>query len=270
MQRIKSFLMSLPGVTKQQMIEVDRIMMEEFQVPVELMMELAGLNLARLATRYLEIDYPTISVVAGPGNNGGGGLVAARRLRSWGYDVEVFLPLGSNSVRSVPALQLSRALSVGVKMQEGLPPTSDPENASVLLDSYLGYGFKAKPDTPSDEVLKTLRNHNRVISLDTPSGLDLTTGEDHGNINPIATLTIAFPKNGLLVSDLSVTGELFLCDIGVPIDIYKDRLGLDWSSPFELESLAGLEEAFRNDSIVGVTRISHDMPSIISWQPVML
>ncbi|MHA1936502.1 MAG: NAD(P)H-hydrate epimerase [Candidatus Thorarchaeota archaeon] len=262
--------MSLPGITKQQMVEVDRIMMEEFLVPVELMMEHAGLNLARLTTRYVETNNDTISVITGPGNNGGGGLVAARRLRSWGHDVEVFLPLGRNSVRSVPMLQLSRAKSVGVKIQEELPTVSDPESSSVILDSYFGYGFKARPNTPSDEVLETLRKHHRVISLDTPSGLDVTTGEDHGNINPIATLTIAFPKNGLLVSDQSATGELFLCDIGVPINIYRDRLGIDWSPPFELESLADLEQAFRNDSIVGVAKKSYDKPSIISWQPVML
>ena len=41
----------LPGITKDQMQEVDRLMIEEYQVPIELMMEHAGLNLARLAVK---------------------------------------------------------------------------------------------------------------------------------------------------------------------------------------------------------------------------
>ena len=41
--------MGLPGITKEEMTEVDRIMVEDFRIPIELMMELAGYNLANIA-----------------------------------------------------------------------------------------------------------------------------------------------------------------------------------------------------------------------------
>ena len=84
--------MALPGLTKKQMIEVDRIMMEDYNIPVELMMENAGLALARIAAKYLDSAEKSIGIVVGSGNNGGGGLVAARRLHSWGFDVLVIVP----------------------------------------------------------------------------------------------------------------------------------------------------------------------------------
>ena len=49
--------MGLPGITKEQMAEVDRIMVEDFKIPVELMMELAGLNLAILALNLSKNKY---------------------------------------------------------------------------------------------------------------------------------------------------------------------------------------------------------------------
>ncbi|MHA1526114.1 MAG: NAD(P)H-hydrate epimerase, partial [Promethearchaeota archaeon] len=65
--------MGLPGITREQMKEVDRIMVEEYHIPVELMMEHAGLNLARLAVKYSKESGNKYIVVAGSGNNGGGG-----------------------------------------------------------------------------------------------------------------------------------------------------------------------------------------------------
>ena len=81
--------MGLPGITRNQMREVDRLMMEEYHIPVELMMEHAGLNLARLAVRLSNGNSRIFQVIAGSGNNGGGGLVAARRLAFWNLKTEV-------------------------------------------------------------------------------------------------------------------------------------------------------------------------------------
>ncbi|NVM45752.1 MAG: hypothetical protein HWN79_12630 [Candidatus Lokiarchaeota archaeon] len=74
--------MGLPGVTREEMTEVDRIMVEDFKIPVELMMELAGFNLAKLALKLSNNNYSNYIIIAGSGNNAGGGIVAARRLAS--------------------------------------------------------------------------------------------------------------------------------------------------------------------------------------------
>jgi NAD(P)H-hydrate epimerase len=69
------------------MIEIDRIMMDELEIPVELMMENAGGAFARIAINYQslhKIINPVFIAIVGTGHNGGGVLVAARRLLGWG------------------------------------------------------------------------------------------------------------------------------------------------------------------------------------------
>ena len=65
--------MGLPGLASSQMVEVDRIMMVELEVPVDLMMEHAGNNLARLCVTLSPTRDGVFRVIAGSGNNGGGG-----------------------------------------------------------------------------------------------------------------------------------------------------------------------------------------------------
>ncbi|MEO0603194.1 MAG: NAD(P)H-hydrate epimerase, partial [Myxococcota bacterium] len=85
---------TLPWLTTDQMREVDRLMIEVFHIELVQMMENAGRGLARVARqRFLDGD-PTgrrVVVLAGPGGNGGGALVAARRLHGWGAHVEIAL-----------------------------------------------------------------------------------------------------------------------------------------------------------------------------------
>ncbi len=244
----------LPGITKDQMQEVDRLMMEEYQVPVELMMEHAGLNLARLAVKKMYNKSCTFQVIAGSGNNGGGGLVAARRLTSWGLKTEVYFPKGVNSLRDVPMKQLIRLRKAGIPLFDGIPLASTTNNSNQLvLDCYIGYGFTDHPDKVSDQVFSYLKNQQVVLSLDTPSGLDVTTGADSGGIEPSATLTIAFVKEGLLKTHNNSLGELFLADIGVPSDVYQHKLGIDWTFPFDTRELETLKEAFSKDSLQRVS-----------------
>ena len=83
----------VPAVTREQMREVDRLMIEEFGIQLLQMMENAGLNLAELARLHFD-GKPAgrrVVVLAGQGNNGGGGLTAARRLSAWGANVDVVL-----------------------------------------------------------------------------------------------------------------------------------------------------------------------------------
>lgn len=240
--------MGLPGLTSSQMVEVDRIMMDELGVSVDLMMEHAGNNLARLCVDLSPTRDGIFRVIAGSGNNGGGGIVAARRLKNWGHDVIIYLPRGKSSLRSVPLEQLLRAERIGVKCIEGLPKAST-ERPCLVIDAYLGYGYKKQNDSISDEVYSYLRSESKVVSLDVPSGLDSSTGESHSLISPIATMTIAFMKSGLLTVPQNLIGTLFIADIGVPMDIYETRLNLSWTPPHSLFNLNALYLAFSKDPL---------------------
>lgn len=68
-----------------------------------------------------------------------------------------------------------------------------------------------------------------MVSLDVPSGIDATTGDELGiAVVPDRTLTLALPKTGLG----HVTGPLFLADIGIPASVYG-RLDLGYETPFD-------------------------------------
>ncbi|MHA2303399.1 MAG: NAD(P)H-hydrate epimerase [Candidatus Thorarchaeota archaeon] len=229
------------------MIEVDRIMVNELKVPIELMMEHAGLSLAKLAVALRNHQAPEFYIVAGPGNNGGGGLVAARRLMNWNYNVTVIVPKGFPSLREIPMTQLGRLQSIGVELEEEMP-NSLPEDATVI-DAYIGYGYRKRDDEVTSQVFDSMKTHRRVVSLDAPSGLDVTTGVSDSGIQPMATLTIAFVKNGLLTATPQEVGDLFICDIGVPSDTYLNRLEIDWSEPYDAGAIDRLNDAFATDPL---------------------
>ena len=90
-----------PAVTASQMAEVDRLMVEVYRVSLVQMMEQAGLHLARLVRRFLgdRVEGRWIAVVCGKGNNGGGGMVAARHLLNWGGRVGLGLAADPDDAR---------------------------------------------------------------------------------------------------------------------------------------------------------------------------
>jgi hypothetical protein len=100
---------SIPWLTTEQMVEVDRAMVEDFRVLLLQMMEHAGRHLAHLAReRFLSGDARgrEVVVLAGPGGNGGGALVCARRLAAWGARVVVAVTADDERFAEVPRHQL--------------------------------------------------------------------------------------------------------------------------------------------------------------------
>ena len=91
---------NIPYLTTEQMVEVDRVIIEAYKIELIQMMENAGRNLAHLArARFLggKPTAKTVVVLAGTGGNGGGALVCARRLHNWGARVQVFSSTGNST-----------------------------------------------------------------------------------------------------------------------------------------------------------------------------
>ena len=109
MLTISQYRDALPAITTDQMREVDRTMIQDIGITLIQMMENAGRHLATLAREKLggKVESKRIVVLAGRGNNGGGGLVAARRLANWGADVCIVLAASPAEYSDVPALQLA-------------------------------------------------------------------------------------------------------------------------------------------------------------------
>jgi NAD(P)H-hydrate epimerase len=208
----------IPVVTADQMRAVDRAMVEDLHIELVQMMENAGRGLADLAQRLFRPASAT--VLAGRGGNGGGGLVAARHLANRGVAVTVTLARAENELAPVTLQQLD------ILRRMDVPTTSDPAGTDLVIDALIGYSLRGNP---AGRVAELIEEANRqpapVLSLDAPSGLDVTSGlAGSPCVEATATLTLALPKAGLLVAP-ALVGRLFLADISVPRLVYQ-RMGL--------------------------------------------
>lgn len=236
----------VPFISTAQMIEVDRAMIEDFRIELLQMMENAGRNLAHLArTRFLGGDPrgKRVVVLAGTGGNGGGALVAARRLHSWGADVQVYVTRPAADFTPVPAHQLDilRRMHVQIGFAAELPSALGCE---LILDGVIGYSLKGAPRGSAAELIRWANRQSApILALDAPSGVDTTTGTAHDPaIRATATMTLALPKQGFLAPAVAAQiGELYLADISVPPSLYaQPALGLQVGPLFAQEDIIRL------------------------------
>ena len=220
------------GLTPDRMREVDRLAEAEYGIAPIQLMEVAGLQTARVAREILGPDLAdrAICIVAGKGNNGGDGLVAARRLRGWGARVRVTTSFALEHAQGLAAQSLR---SLRLEQVEILPWAGHLPDADLYVDALLGFGANGAPHGGLAAIIEALGEAGRVLALDVPSGLDARSGEVAGAcVRAEATVTLALPKTGLLVPSAGAyVGKLHLADIGVPPGLLK-RLGVDTSGLF--------------------------------------
>ncbi len=223
----------IPAVTREQMTEIDRIAVQETGPNLFQMMENAGRNLAWLIITLIEPEWyeKEIVVLTGIGNNGGGGICAARHLVNHGGKVKLVLQ-NNRSLREIPSYQKMIYENAGGEIL--LFNEVNELKPDMIVDAIFGYNFK---DSPRGIALNMINWANekkaKTISLDVPSGVDCNTGETPGEfIKADFTLTLALPKTGLLPN---LTGLLYLADIGLPSKVYQ-KLKLDYLSPFMNET----------------------------------
>jgi NAD(P)H-hydrate epimerase len=182
----------IPVVTAEQMRRADAAATMDAPDPAEAhrtLVERAGAATARAALSMMGGGYGRrVVVLAGPGNNGADGRVAARRLEERGCAVRV--------VDAADAAEL----------------VVDPRRCDLVVDAAFGTGFRGSWEPPT--VLDV-----PVLAVDVPSGLDCDTGEPRGTVLPAErTVTFAALKPGhLFGSGPSLCGEVELVDIGLDV-----------------------------------------------------
>ncbi|MFN2506089.1 MAG: NAD(P)H-hydrate epimerase [Acidimicrobiales bacterium] len=208
----------VPTVTAEQMREVDRAMVEDLGIELLQMMENAGRSLAEVALR--RFAPSRVTVLAGRGGNGGGGLAAARHLANRGAGVTVVLSHPPEEMSPAARRQLDIISRMGVHTSD------EPLPADLIVDALIGYSLRGDPRSRARALIEWATGAGTpVLSLDTPSGLDVDTGRaSQPCVRAGATLTLALPKPGL-VGGSPLVGDLYLADISVPAIVYE-RLGL--------------------------------------------
>lgn len=227
--------MDIPSLTTEQMVEVDRLMISDYGIELIQMMENAGRNLAELTSRMLgaSLSGRSVCVLCGRGNNGGGGMVAARHLHNRGADVHVIRLAGE--LKDVPAKQWQILENMELRNE----PYYDLSEADIVVDALIGYGLDGDLRPEAAVWIEKINAAGKpVLALDAPSGLDTTSGTaSRLTVRADATLTLALPKIGLMgESARPFVGSLYLADISVPPGLYRE-IGLDVQNLFEQDSI---------------------------------
>ena len=151
-------------------------------------MDRAGYAVALAAVRAGAGYGSRVVVLAGPGNNGGDGYVAARYLKKRGVSVEVQALSLPRTPEAIDAA--SKARSVGVRVSEiGVPGEED-----VVVDAIFGGGGRTELPGP---IVRWMDTNSRMVSVDYPTGLDPNTGNvESMAFRAIETVTFGALKTG--------------------------------------------------------------------------
>jgi NAD(P)H-hydrate epimerase len=217
--------------TRNALRELDRRAVEEYGIPILVLMENAGRAVAEAVLRRLKRGGGTRALVlAGPGNNGGDGLVAARHLHNAGVQVTVLLLAQREQFRDAAATQLNivdamklsvDAISAGHAELRDWVVESSPND--VIVDAIFGTGLARRVEGLIAEVIAAANSAGReIVAVDIPSGMDCDSGEGAGGGSAIihATETVSFcgHKRGF-IRGKAFTGKVTVADIGAPQEL---------------------------------------------------
>jgi len=211
--------------TPSQMKEIDRRTIDDLGISSLVLMENAGLALVDEIERRTPDERLRITVICGPGNNGGDGMVAARHLADRGHEVVVFLAAprsafgGDAKVQLRPLTRLEMEIMVLSSQSSYERAFRRAAHSDVAVDSLFGTGLTRVVEGQWAQCVRILNScPGLVISADVPSGLDARTGHPLGEcVTADVTVTFGLPKTGLvLFPGAQFAGEVVVADIGIP------------------------------------------------------
>ncbi len=213
-----------------QMRQMDRQAIEHYGIFEDLLMENAGHAVYFMILEVFPVlEEKRFVVFCGLGNNGGDGLVVARKLHSNGARVNVFL-LGDPEKYKGSArknYEIVKGLSLPMKRLTKIGQAAYPlEHCDAVVDAMLGTGLSRPLEgLYRDVVLAINRAGKKVFSVDIPSGINGDTGDVMGvAVRADATATFGLPKLGnLLYPGFEYGGNLYVTHISFPPAIYEKK-----------------------------------------------
>ncbi|MEQ9815021.1 MAG: NAD(P)H-hydrate dehydratase [Azospirillaceae bacterium] len=200
-----------------EMGEADRLAIDG-GTPGRVLMDAAGEGVADAVVA--RFPRGPVTVLCGPGNNGGDGYVAARYLAARGWPVAV-VALGDPEALKGDAAWAARGWNGPIynRLDGHLP------DGAIVIDALFGAGLTRPLDGGAAALVSAMAGHP-VVAVDLPSGLDGDSGQPLGSA-PRATLTVTFfrKKPGhLLQPGRSFCGAVRVIDIGIPAAVLA-RIG---------------------------------------------
>ncbi len=200
---------------------------------------------------------PLTAILCGPGNNGGDGFVAARRLAAAGRPVLAVLVgdaqrIGSGGSAAAHNWAVLQAMAAAGSLELFVAPTPELllqlrprlSPAALVVDALLGTGASGplrEPISTAVDLVNAVRTHARaagrpctVLAVDAPTRIDLTDGSRSDPV-VVADLTVTFhrAKAGFALDPESrrVAGRDFVAPIGIPLEAEEGIIPPDGEYP---------------------------------------
>jgi len=224
-----------------EMKDLDRRAGVEFGISQDLLMENAGQAVYFVISQELGIKDNKFVVFCGGGNNGGDGLVVARKIHSNGGEVKVFLlddetkfrgaAIKNFEILSRMPIEMSRISSIDSVIPELL-------DCDAIVDAIFGTGLVRKVSGIYKDVIRLINeSQSTVFSVDIPSGINGDTGQMMGvAVEADYTVTFGLPKLGnMLYPGYEHCGELYVSHISFPPALYDSgSIKVAINNPVEL------------------------------------
>lgn len=224
-----------------EMRAMDRAAVEEFGIAPELLMENAGNAVYWVILSRFGVEGRRFVVFAGPGNNGGDGLVVARKLLSSGGAVKVFLLSDPARYRGAARVnfEIATRLPIEIAQVDSVREvTAAIAWSDAVVDAILGTGLTREVEGVYRQVVEQINSGGRtVFSVDIPSGINGDTGKVMGvAVRADYTVTFGLPKIGnMLYPGYELCGELYVSHISFPPSLYdSETLKVAISEPVTL------------------------------------
>lgn len=209
-----------------EMRALDRIVIEKYGIPEEILMENAGLAVYSLLQEKVDIRDKRFLVICGAGHNGGDGLVVARKLHSNGGVVKVFI-LGDPTKFDGPAklnYEMITRLPVEVQRLESIEALKmELAHCDAVVDAIFGTGLIRQVTGLYRQAIEAINASGKlVLSIDIPSGVNGDTGKVMGAaVKAGVTVTFGLPKYGnIFFPGYGLGGELYVSHISFPPGMY--------------------------------------------------
>jgi hydroxyethylthiazole kinase-like uncharacterized protein yjeF len=227
--------------TVSEMRELDRKAIEEFGIAAELLMEDAGQAVYFALLDEFGIAGRRFVVFCGLGNNGGDGLVVARKIHSAAGAVKVFILGDPDRFEGAARVNFDIAsrLPIEVKQIESAGEAqAEVAHCDCIVDAILGTGLTREVTGLYRDVIELINGSGKtVFSIDIPSGVHGDTGKAMGAaVRADVAITFGLPKIGnMLFPGYGLGGKLYVSHISFPPSIYDaDTLKVEISPPAEL------------------------------------
>ena len=215
----------IPALSFEEAYSIDKITIDSGYLSQKQLMDNAGRSLAQFIIENITDPFnQKFVILAGPGNNGGDGIICHHYLLEYGANSELVL-INQKIEKSI----IIQQYSIDKESIKKYSTTYSFSSEYWYIDGIFGIGLHRGIEGQYKSIIQKIRNFQNIISIDIPSGIYCDSGFSSGDfIQAEYTLSMGYPKWGhYFNSGLESTGELIIMDIGFkPLGKAEDHVKL--------------------------------------------